>query len=206
MPHTWASTVGPACGKFAEFGHRGGLLVLGEVAPSGVVPGGPGELGDQEPVSSRRKTILVHLARIERASGYLKQAGELSRQSCSRVAVGSDIPGCQPPAGTASANCRQGTRTTVSSIYRDLTHAHAQAHSVLAAVLAETGSSWLPEWLQGPVRLVRINSLSWSPVTESNRRPSPYHGQPANLRPATTLDRMLPCLRIRGLEGLGAAG
>jgi hypothetical protein len=48
------------------------LLVRGEVAPSGVVPGGPGELGDQEPVGSRRETILVHLARTERASGYLK--------------------------------------------------------------------------------------------------------------------------------------
>jgi hypothetical protein len=32
--------VGPACGEFAEFGHRGGFLVLGEVALSGVVPGG----------------------------------------------------------------------------------------------------------------------------------------------------------------------
>jgi len=30
-----------------------------------------------------------------------------------------------------------------------------------------------PPWA---VRTVRFNSLSWSPVTESNRRPSPYHG------------------------------
>jgi hypothetical protein len=111
--------VGPAYGKFAEFGHRGGLLVLGEVAPSGVVPGGSGELGDQEPVSSRHETILVHLARIERTSGYLKQAGELSRQSRSGVAVSSDIPGCQPPTGTVPATCRQGTRTKESSTYRD---------------------------------------------------------------------------------------
>jgi hypothetical protein len=29
---------------------------------------------------------------------------------------------CQPATGTASANCRPGTRTTVSSIYRDRTH------------------------------------------------------------------------------------
>jgi hypothetical protein len=28
---------------------------------------------------------------------------------------------CQPATGTASANCRQGTRTKVSSIYRDRT-------------------------------------------------------------------------------------
>ena len=88
--------VGPACGEFAEFGHRGGLLVAGEVAPSGVVPGGSGELGDQEPVSSRREMILVHSARIERISDYLKQAGEPSRQSCGEVAVSSDIPGCRP--------------------------------------------------------------------------------------------------------------
>jgi hypothetical protein len=64
--------VGPACSEFAEFGHRGGLLVRGEVAPAGVVPGGSGELGDQEPVSSRRATILVHITRFERVSGYLK--------------------------------------------------------------------------------------------------------------------------------------
>jgi len=70
--------VGPASGKFSEFGHRGGLLVLGEVSPSGVVPGGSGELGDEKPVSSRRETILIHLFRIERASGYLKQAGKIS--------------------------------------------------------------------------------------------------------------------------------
>jgi hypothetical protein len=64
--------VGPACGEVAEFGHRGGLLVLGEVALAGVVPGGSGELGDQEPVSSRRRRILGHLAKVERASDYLK--------------------------------------------------------------------------------------------------------------------------------------
>ena len=56
--------VGPACGKVAEFSHRGGLLVRSEAAPSGVVPGGSGELGDQEPVSRRREMILVHRARI----------------------------------------------------------------------------------------------------------------------------------------------
>src|SRR6202035_834122 len=28
----------------------------------------------------------------------------------------------------------------------------------------------------GPVRVVRKNLLTWSPFTESNRRPSPYHG------------------------------
>jgi hypothetical protein len=100
----------PGLRTFAEFGHRGGLLVRGEVAPSGVVPGGSGELGDQKPVSSRHETILIHRTRIERASGYLKQAGKLSRQLCSRVAVGSDIPGCQPPAGTASRELSPGSQ------------------------------------------------------------------------------------------------
>jgi len=33
------------------------------------------------------------------------------------------------------------------------------------------------EWPPWAVRFVRIISLSWSPVTESNRRPSPYHGK-----------------------------
>ena len=32
---------------------------------------------------------------------------------------------------------------------------------------------------------VRNNALSWSPVTESNRRPSPYHGHLISRRPAT---------------------
>jgi hypothetical protein len=150
--------VGPASGKFAEFGHRGGLLVLGEVAPSGMVPGGSGELGDEEPVSSRCTTILVHLARIERASGYLKQAGELSRRSCSGVAVGSDIPGCQPPTGTASANYRQGTRTTVSSIYRDRAHAHVQPTL-----------TWPPEWPPRTVRGVRLFGLIWWAVLDLNQ-------------------------------------
>ena len=88
--------VGPACGKVAEFSHRGGLLVRGEVAPPGVMPGGSGELGDQKRVSSRHETILIHRTRIERASGYLKQAGGLSRQPRSKVAVGSGIPGQLP--------------------------------------------------------------------------------------------------------------
>jgi hypothetical protein len=72
--------------------------------------------------------------------------------------------------------------------------------------VALCGLNLAPEWPPQAVRTVRISSLSWSLVTESNRRPSPYHGQPANLWPATTLDRTLPCLRFRGLEGLGVAG
>jgi hypothetical protein len=48
--------------------------------------------------------------------------------------------------------------------------------------------SWPPEWPPWTVRDVRISSLSWSPVTESNRRPSPYHGHLIIHRPAMTSD------------------
>ena len=41
-----------------------------------------------------------------------------------------------------------------------------------SSVLAGAGSIWLPKWFPRPVREVRINSLTFSPVTESNRRPS----------------------------------
>src|ERR1700744_1704419 len=33
-----------------------------------------------------------------------------------------------------------------------------------------------PEMASKGIRLARIILLTWSPVTESNRRPSPYHG------------------------------
>ena len=41
--------------------------------------------------------------------------------------------------------------------------------------VALCGLNLAPEWPPRAVRRVRIISLSWSPVTESNRRPSPYH-------------------------------
>jgi hypothetical protein len=39
-------------------------------------------------------------------------------------------------------------------------------------------------WPHRPVRIFRIRPLTWSPLTESNRRPSPYHGDalPTELR------------------------
>ena len=79
----------PAYGKVARR-HRGGLLRPRSGRAIGVVPGGSGELGDEEPVSSSDETILIHLFQVERASDYLKQAGGLSRQSRSEVAVGSN--------------------------------------------------------------------------------------------------------------------
>jgi len=56
----------PAARELTEFGHRGVLLVLGQLAPSGMVPCGPGELGDEDTVGARSGTmILIHLDRIE---------------------------------------------------------------------------------------------------------------------------------------------
>jgi hypothetical protein len=45
--------------------------------------------------------------------------------------------------------------------------------------------------------------LSWSPVTESNRRPSPYHGHPIVFLPATNQARTISQLQLRVLKGLG---
>ena len=44
--------VGPAAGELAEFGHRGSLLVVGEVAPPGTVPSLPGQLSHQNPIGT----------------------------------------------------------------------------------------------------------------------------------------------------------
>ena len=57
------------------------------------------------------------------------------------------------------------------------------APDVLASVL--TCCDMTTEWPPWAVRSVRIISLSWSPVTESNCRPSPYHGHLAIRQPAT---------------------
>jgi hypothetical protein len=59
-----------------------------------------------------------------------------------------------------------------------------------AKFLAQHRDHLAPEWPQRPVRFVRINSLKWSPVTESNRRPSPYHVPPSGLiAPDTATDQ-----------------
>jgi hypothetical protein len=47
-------------GKLAEFGHGGGFLGPGELAPPGVTSGGAGELRDQDPVRVRSRAILIH--------------------------------------------------------------------------------------------------------------------------------------------------
>lgn len=44
--------VGPAAGELAKFGHRGSLLVVGEVAPPGAVPSLPGQLSHQNPIGT----------------------------------------------------------------------------------------------------------------------------------------------------------
>ncbi|SRR6266851_1464329 len=50
--------VGPAAREIAQRGHRGGLLVAGELPPPGTVAGLPRELRYQDPVSLR--TIIEH--------------------------------------------------------------------------------------------------------------------------------------------------
>ena len=58
--------VSPARGQGAEFGQRGRrLLVPGERAPAGAMPGLAGQLSHQDPVGSSPRTILAHLASIE---------------------------------------------------------------------------------------------------------------------------------------------
>jgi hypothetical protein len=51
-PGDLGEQIGPPTGELAEFGHRGVLLVWGSLAPSGVVPRGSGELGDEDAVGS----------------------------------------------------------------------------------------------------------------------------------------------------------
>ena len=47
-------------GELAEFGHGGGFPGRGELPPPGVTSGGPGELGDEDPVRVRSPAILIH--------------------------------------------------------------------------------------------------------------------------------------------------
>src|SRR6266567_5133288 len=46
--------------------------------------------------------------------------------------------------------------------------------------LPEVRATWLPEWLPRTFDTFELLPLSWSPFTESNRRPSPYHWGPIN--------------------------
>ena len=74
-PGDLGEQIGPPARELAEFGHCGVLLVLGQLAPSGVVPRGPGELGDEDAVGVTSGTmILIHLDRIEHACGNSKSA------------------------------------------------------------------------------------------------------------------------------------
>jgi hypothetical protein len=62
----------PAC-ELAEFGHRGVLLILDQLAPSGMVTRGTGELGDEDALWVGSGTmILIDLNRIEPVYGNCK--------------------------------------------------------------------------------------------------------------------------------------
>ncbi len=78
-PRDFGEQVGPAVGERAEFGHRGGLLVLGQLAPPGVMPCRAGELCDEETIGIGTGTIVVHLARIEHdyVKNYLNSRNSL---------------------------------------------------------------------------------------------------------------------------------
>ena len=56
---------------------------------------------------------------------------------------------------------------------------------------APAGDNLAPGMAPRELWNVRINSLSWSPVTESNRRPSPYHG---DALPTELTGRVFNCL------------
>jgi len=81
-PGDLGEQIGPPARELAEFGHRGVLLVPGQLAPSGMVPGSPGELGDEDTVAVRSGTmILIHLDRIERIYGNSKSASSSPGQA-----------------------------------------------------------------------------------------------------------------------------
>src|ERR1700730_5177206 len=91
-----------------------------------------------------------------------------------------DVAGGADDSGHRDQRANDSGSRRLTQIGRDRT---SNPKTIL--VLAGTGSIWPPEWPPRPVRDIRISSLSWSPVTESNRRPSPYHGHLTSRRPAT---------------------
>jgi hypothetical protein len=65
--------VGPACGEVAQLPHRGGVLVLGKLSPSGLALRRTVHLRDEDPVSLR--------AVIEHAFHFCAQSGLLARSA-----------------------------------------------------------------------------------------------------------------------------
>ena len=54
------------------------------------------------------------------------------------------------------------------------------------------------------VRIVRKLPMTWSPVTESNRRPSPYHGHPSALTTSSDLQQLTILAAVSWPEGSGS--
>jgi hypothetical protein len=50
--------IGPACGELAQLPRRGAVLILGQLTPASVMPGGAVKLRDLDPVSLR--AIIDH--------------------------------------------------------------------------------------------------------------------------------------------------
>ena len=188
-------------------------------------PGGvPGDLAGRAADISRRPGTPARClaARARRRPASAAGARTVSRlmpaTGSGRDAIPGPAPDDRPASPSRAAGSGHDTGAAVTCAFTAMARIwrgcpghprscrHGLAGLALAGCQCLCGQPLVPT---GPPRPIRIFSnytrSSWSPVTESNRRPSPYHGQPASLWPATTLDRMLPCLRIRGLEGLGVA-
>ena len=50
--------------ELAQLGHRRGFLLPGQLAPPGMMPGGAGELRDEDPVTTRARTVVSHVPSV----------------------------------------------------------------------------------------------------------------------------------------------
>jgi len=62
IPATSASrSARPSASSRSYLAHRRGFLVPGQLAPLGVMPGGAGELRDEDPVTIRARAVVGHV-------------------------------------------------------------------------------------------------------------------------------------------------
>ncbi len=64
MPATSGQQVAAPGRELAEFGYRRGLLGPGQLAPFGVMPGGAGELGDEDAITARAPIAISHVPSV----------------------------------------------------------------------------------------------------------------------------------------------
>lgn len=70
--------VGPPVRGLPEFGHRGGRLGVGQLAPAGMPLDDARQLGHEQPVTVPSAMILSHPARIEHKHYKYKDNGSMS--------------------------------------------------------------------------------------------------------------------------------